>query len=285
MLRQYYHLTKPGIIYGNALTAVAGFLLGSKDHLPLILFLSMLIGLSLVIGSACVFNNIFDRDIDGKMARTNKRGMVTGEVSKTAALVYGAILFLIGVIILRHYTNEYALAAALVGFIVYVFFYTPLKRRTAHATLIGAIAGATPPVVGYAAVANRFDLGALVLFLILVFWQMPHFYAIAIRRLKDYQDAGVPVLPAKSGIKNTKIQILIYLIAFIFSAFALTIFGFTGYVYLAVMIVLSLIWLRFAIQGFYTSDDTAWAKKLFLFSLMVLTLWCVIIPIDMIFHH
>ena len=159
----------------------------------------------------------------------------------------------------------------------YLILYTPLKRKSVYGTIIGAVAGATPPVVGYVAVTNNFDTAALLLFFILVFWQMPHFYAIAIRRLDEYKAALIPVLPAKEGIHNTKIKMLAYILAFILATSALTYFKYAGYIYLTVMVLLGLWWLASGIKGFGSADDKIWAKKLFLFSLIVLTLFSVFV--------
>jgi len=155
--------------------------------------------------------------------------------------------------------------------ISYVFFYTPLKRRTIYSTLIGSIAGATPPVVGYCAVMGVFNIEALILFLILFFWQMPHFYAIAMYRLNDYSAASIPLLPIKKGTKVTKIHIVIYIVAFIITASLLTAFGFTGYIYLSVVLALGFIWLWRGIAGFKPdTNDALWAKDMFIFSLVIL---------------
>jgi protoheme IX farnesyltransferase len=280
MFKAYYQLTKPGIIYGNALPAIAGFLLASQGHFDIRLFLSMLIGLSLVIASGCVFNNIYDADIDARMDRTKNRAIVTGTISKKNAIYFGTILIGFGCFALVLLTNGAALFAAAVGFAVYVYLYTPLKRKTSWATLIGAVAGATPPVVGYVSVTNNYDAGALILFLILVFWQMPHFYAIAIRRLEDYKAANIPVLPLTKGVKFTKIAMLFYCAAFIIAAIHLTIYKYTGNVYAIIVLILGLSWLTIGISGFTSADDKKWAKKMFLFSLILLTVLCVIISID-----
>lgn len=272
MLKVYYHLTKPGIIYGNALTMAAGFFLAAKGHISWLLLISTLVGLSFVIASACVFNNIFDADIDAKMTRTQNRAMVKKIIPKNSAFIFGLILLLLGILGLNHPQNLLPLLTALLGFVVYVFFYTPLKRKTVHATLIGAISGATPPVVGYTSVVQRIDAGAIILFLILVFWQMPHFYAIAIRRQNDYAEADLPVLPIKKGVHAAKFQMLLYIIGFLVAAASLTYFKIAGYIYLSAASLLGLLWLRQAILGFQTADNTSWAKRVFLFSLIVLTL-------------
>jgi len=280
LFKKYYQLAKPGIIYGNALVAIGAFFLAEKGHFNATLFLAMLFGLCLIIASGCVFNNYFDRGIDAKMKRTKKRSLVTGEVPLTSALIYATALGAIGIILLATYTNILTLAAALVGLFFYVIVYGYTKRTTVYGTLVGSVAGAVPPVVGYCAVTNRFDAAALILFLILVIWQMPHFYAIAMFRHEDYAAARLPVLPVVHGNAITKVHLLAYIIAFALAAAALTFFGYTHFVYLAVMLLLSLYWLRQAIQGFSTNNDTLWARSVFRSSLIILTAFCVLIGIN-----
>ena len=174
-LHVYYELTKPGIIYGNALTAVAGFFLASSQDIDWRLLLAAVLGLSFVIASACVFNNYVDREIDARMTRTSSRALAAGHISPHYALLFGLALLVLGILVLHYYTTPLALWVATFGFVVYVFLYTPLKPRSASALYVGAIAGATPPVVGYVAVTNTFDLYTLVLFAALYVWQIPHF--------------------------------------------------------------------------------------------------------------
>jgi len=269
-IRAYYHLTKPGIIYGNTLAALAGFLLASKGHINFWLLLATLIGIALVVASACVFNNYIDRDIDSKMSRTKKRALATGEISGRSALTYATLLGITGFSVLITYTNYLTAFIGFVGFFAYIVLYGIGKRKTVHGTLIGTISGATPPVAGYCAVTNHFDAAALVLFLILVFWQMPHFYAIAIYRLKDYKAASIPVLPAVKGIHITKVSILLYIVGFIVAAVTLTLLGYTGYVYAAIIGLVGLAWIRLGLKEFKAADNTVWARKMFMFSLIVL---------------
>jgi heme o synthase len=269
-LQQYYLLTKPGIIYGNAITATGGFLLASKGHIDYGLLIATLLGISLVIGSACVFNNYIDREIDAKMARTKKRALVAGLISVPAAMVYATVLGLLGIGLLAIYTNLLTVFMGLAGLVVYVILYGITKRRTVHGTVVGSVAGAMPMVAGYTAVTNRFDSAALILFLIMVAWQMPHFYAIAIYRFKDYKAAGLPVLPVKKNIHAAKVQILLYIVAFIIATSLLTVYGYTGYVYLVIMGVIGFAWLYRGVQRFKTKDNTLWARKMFLFSLIVI---------------
>jgi len=281
MIKIYYQLTKPGIIYGNAITMIAGFFLASQGHIDWQLLLAALVGLSLIIASGCVFNNIADRDIDNRMERTKNRALVTGAISKQKAFIFGTILGLSGALTLYFTTNPLTLCVALVGLFVYVALYTPLKRLTMHATLVGAVAGAVPPVVGYCAVTNSLDLGAILLFLILVAWQMPHFYSIAIRRRDDYTQARIPVLSVKKGIYVTKINIMIYIMIFIMMLILLNVYGYAGLVYLGVMLLISLYWFLLAVKGLKPAiDDKAWAKKMFLFSLFVLLVFSLMVSIN-----
>lgn len=269
--KTYYQLTKPGIIYGNALTAAAGFLLAAGKHVHLLPFVELLLGMALVIASACVYNNYFDRDIDAKMARTKKRALVQGELSGRLALTYGTLLGVAGFTILVQYTNALTVLIGAIAWIDYVIFYTFSKRKTVFSTLIGSISGAAPIVAGYTAAVNRFDGGALLVGIIMVLWQMPHFYAIAIFRRSDYAAADLPVLTVVRGVKQAKYQIVGYIVAFLLATCALTVFGYAGYSYLIVMILLSLSWLLLAVRGFNAGDDVAWARKVFFRSLIVMT--------------
>lgn len=280
--RTYYLLTKPGIIRGNLLTAAAGFLLASGDDIRLGLLLAMLAGTSLVIASACVANNYIDRAIDAKMARTKGRAFVKGLVSARAAGVYSAILGLSGFLVLAVYVNWLTVLVGLVGWCFYVVVYSIGKRRSVHGTAIGSISGATPVVAGYTAASGRLDGGALILFLILVLWQMPHFYAIAMYRFDDYKAAGLPVLPVERGVRDAKRQIMWYIAAFTLAAASLTLFGYTGYVYLVVVLLLGLGWLRLGLKGLPPAGkraDGRWARQMFLFSLLVIAVLSLMIAV------
>jgi protoheme IX farnesyltransferase len=270
LIKTYYRLTKPGIIYGNMLTAAAGFLLAAKGHIDGWLLLALLAGMSLIIASACVFNNYIDRGIDRKMARTKRRALVAGTVSGRNALIYAGGLGVIGFAVLGAYTNWLVFAIGVVAFVDYVVLYGIAKRRSVHGTLVGAISGSAPVVAGYCAVTDRFDDGALILFLILACWQMPHFYAIAMYRFKDYMAAGLPVLPVKRGLQAAKLQIILYVIAFIIACASLTLFGYTGYVYLVVVTLAGLSWLWLGLKGFRSADDKRWGRQMFLRSLIVI---------------
>ena len=279
-VRIFYRLAKPGIIYGNLLPVIAGFFLASRGNINLALFIETALGISLVMGSACVFNNFIDRDIDKRMDRTKGRALASGKISARAALLYASMLGVLGFGTLLLFTNVLTTVIAGIGFVFYVILYGWAKRRSVHGTLVGSISGAVPPAVGYCAVSNHFGQGALLIFLALVFWQMPHFYAIATYRAKDYARAGLPVLPVKKSIQNTKWQILLYTVAFVITTIAFWVEGYTGYTYLLIMLGVGAWWLRRALAGFTASDDAAWARKMFFNSLIVLVIFTFALSVD-----
>ena len=273
-MRDYYQLTKPGIIYGNALPLAAGFFLASRGIIDWQLFVAVLVGLSLVIAGGCVFNNYIDRHIDAKMERTRNRALVTGRISSAHALIFGTVLLLLGCKILFVFTNLVTLSVALWGVFTYLALYTPAKPKTVYAVHIGSLAGAVPPVVGYTAVTGSLDLTALTLYLLLIAWQMPHFFSIALYRMEEYAAAGIPVFPLRHGVYKTKLAILAYIVAFMFATLTLGIVASLSFFYLLTSTLLGLGWLTLGIFGFKTLEDTKWARRMFFCSLIVLTVWC-----------
>lgn len=279
-LKRYYQLTKPGIIRGNVMTAAAGFFLASKGHIDIWLLIATLAGIAFIIASACVFNNYIDRDIDGIMTRTKNRALVTGAITGRRALIYATLLGIIGFSVLAAYTNLVTVLTGVVGIFSYVVLYGYYKRHSVHGTLVGSISGSTSLVAGYCAVTGRFDMLALLLFIIMAAWQMPHFYAIGIYKKKDYTEASLPILPVKRGIAVTKKHNLAYIIIFFISAVSLTVFGYTGYVYLVAMVITSTLWLRLAIKGFEVKDSIKYGHQIFGFSLLTLLIFSLMISID-----
>lgn len=278
----YYLITKPGIILGNLITVAAGFWLGSRGHFDFILFLQTLIGITLIIASACVFNNYIDRKLDKNMSRTKNRALVIGLIKEQHAMIYGSVLGIVGLAILLFFTNLLTAAIAAFGFFVYVCLYSIWKSRTVYGTAIGSIAGAVPPVIGYCSASGQFDSAAALLFGILVFWQMPHFFAIALMHLEDYKRANIPVLPVSKGIMQTKIHMLLYIIGFIPLAAMLTLLGYTGYFFLLLSTCLGLIWLGVCVKGLTSSNYQQWGRNMFRLSLVIITALCLAIPFDTI---
>jgi heme o synthase len=238
-----------------------------------------LLGTALVIAAGCVYNNYLDRHIDKKMQRTKKRALVSGAISPRQALIFATLLGILGFLILTLFTNALAVIIGIVGIVSYVAVYGFWKRRSDYGTLVGSIAGATPIVAGYCAASGHFDLGAILLALILATWQMPHFYAIAMYRSKDYKAADIPVLPLTRGNKAAKLQIIVYTALFLAASTSLTFFGYTGYIYLVVMSLLGITWLCLGVSGLKAPDDDAWARKMFMFSLITILCTSIMISI------
>ena len=281
MIKQYLQVTKPGIIFGNLISVVGGFLLASKGSIDYPLFLATLVGVSLVVASGCVFNNYIDRDIDKKMERTKNRVLVKGLIAPSVSLVYATALGIAGFALLYIGANPLAMWLAVMGFVVYVGVYSLyMKRHSVYGTLIGSLSGAAPPVIGYCAVTNEFDAGALILLAIFSLLQMPHYYAIAIFRFKDYQAANIPVLAVVKGISVAKNHITVYIVAFMVATLMLTLGGYAGYKYLIVAAAVSVWWLGMALRGYKAENDSVWARKLFVFSIVAITSLSVMMSID-----
>jgi protoheme IX farnesyltransferase len=208
------------------------------------------------------------------MARTKHRALVIGKIPPVNAIIYGLVLGIIGFWLLLTYTNNLTALVGAIGLFFYLVMYSFFKRRSWLGTVVGSVSGAAPISAGYTAVTGRFDQAALLLFLSMVFWQMPHFYAIAMYRFKDYQAAGLPVLPVKKGYKRTKLEILIYITAFTLATVALTVRHYTGYIYMAVMLAVGLYWLQEGIAGFKTPNEAKWARHMFFLSLITLLIFC-----------
>ena len=282
MFRRYWSVTKPGIIMGNFISVAGGFLLASKGDVDLWLMTATLIGLSLVIASGCAINNVIDRDIDIKMARTRTRVTVTGEMSGMAALCHGIVLGIMGFGLLIAYTTQVAVLFAAFGYFIYVGVYSLyMKRNSVYGTFIGSLSGAVPPVVGYCAVTGQFDMGALILLVMFSLWQMPHSYAIAIFRFKDYQAANIPVLPVAQGIDKAKRHIVLYIAIYTLVVMLLPINGYTGSAFMAVACTTSFWWLLMALRGYRRNIDVSgWARQVFAFSIINITALSIAMAVD-----
>ncbi|HEK9103225.1 heme o synthase [Bacillus pfraonensis] len=266
---------KTGIIKSNLVPMFAGLTLALYKYkispfekIPEIIF--AMIGSILIIGAAGAFNNLYDRDIDSIMDRTKNRPTVTGEISFKAVLWLGIFMTISGLAFLALTTYLAALLGFL-GLFLYVVPYTMWsKRRTIYNTEIGSISGAMPPLIGWAAMYPDITHPAIIgLFIIMIIWQMPHFYAIAIRKHDEYKAANVPMLPVVKGIKRTYIQTNVYLIILIIISFLL---GSLSIGLMLVSLLLSILWLALSIYGYKKMDSEKWAKSLFIFSLFHMTI-------------
>lgn len=268
--KDYYYLSKPGIIRGNLITAAAGYLFGSQLNVDWPTLIGLLSGLTFVIAGACATNNYLDRGIDAKMTRTAKRAVVAGRVSGRQAVVYAAIVTVLGLTVLTLSQNALTTGLAAFAWFAYVVLYGYAKRVTVHGTLVGCISGSIPLVAGYTAASGRFDIVAVQLSILMTAWQMAHFYGIALYRLKDYQAASIPVMPAVYGIRVTQWQVVGYIVAL---AACVAWMGQSGTLTPLVTIFILLLcaaWLLRAQTLLRSVSSEQWGRSVFLFSLVVM---------------
>jgi protoheme IX farnesyltransferase len=260
------------------LSGVAGFFLAaSLVTFSVTAFIGAVLGIAFIIASACVANNILDRDIDKRMKRTSKRDVASGTISITKAMIFSLVLGVIGFGFLALWTNILTLLLGVLAYIWYVAIYGIAKRTTPYSTIIGGVAGALPPMAGYTALTGRIDAAAIILFLILFFWQLPHFYAISMFRKADYAEAKLPVWAVTYGMKSTKRQIFISVVLYAITASLLTLCGYTGIIYLVLSSALSVYWVYRGIVLYRKVDDVKWARSMFGVSLLVLLAMIVLI--------
>ncbi len=281
LIKDYYHLLKPGIVRGNLITALAGYLLAAKGDIHLGKLLFVLIGFYLTLGSSCVLNNIIDRDIDSKMRRTKERALVKGTITVKQALIYSAVLMIIGTTLLYLYGSVATIIAGFIGWIFYIVIYSKFtKRQTVLGTLAGSVSGAMPPVAGYLAVSSSLDLAVILIFLSLVFWQMPHFFAISIMQQKDYSEAGIQVISVVYGIAKTRQLAISYILGFISVILITYLHGYTGKVFLISMLILSGWWLYYALKPVSKKNQLKWGLRVFRVSLGVLLVWSILLCLE-----
>jgi protoheme IX farnesyltransferase len=273
ILRDYFALTKPGII---ALLLVTGYCAMVVAHggLPGVgVSLLTAAGLFLSCGGANAINMWYDRDIDAVMARTRGRPLPAGRVRPEAALAMGFVMEAASFVLLWRTVNPLAAWLALAGFVYYVFIYTMwLKRRTPQNIVIGGGAGAFPPLVGWAAATGRIGLAAILMFLIILFWTPPHFWALALFKQDDYRRAGVPMMPVVRGELATKWQMLGYTVVLLVASLLLYWTKVVGVYYFAAAWILGLVFVGYALFQFREqAPEVKWAKRTFRFSLIYLT--------------
>lgn len=283
--RDYVQLTKPGITLSNLMTTFAALWLASYGYPNWKLALFTMLGTALVIMSGAALNNFYDRDLDKKMKRTQNRAVATGRISARNAILLGIGLLLAGVTVLAVYANPLAAVWGLIGHIFYVLIYTPLKRVTTLNTVIGGISGAAPPVIGWVAVTGTMDMTAWLLFLVLFLWQPPHFLALAMLKTEEYRAGNLPMLPVVKGFAETKRQMMLWGSVLFPASLLLFVHASLGYVYLLIMGVMGIVCMVLLFQGFKTKDDLTWARKLFGFSILYLTVFCAAIVISTMVNY
>jgi protoheme IX farnesyltransferase len=280
LIKNYYELCKPNVVLMMLLCALVGIILASDTLLPLIEILVPLVGIGLCSGSAAAINQIIDREADAEMARTDKRPIPQGEISVTNASIFAFVIGVLGVLILIYFVNSLTAILTIFALGGYAFIYTIfLKRATPQNIVIGGLAGAAPPLLGWASVTNTIEPNALILVLIIFIWTPPHFWALAIYRKDDYAKQSIPMLPVTHGVAFTKLQIVLYtIILFLVSLFPYIVLM-SGTIYLTSAIILSSLFLFYSIR-LYLSDDDKYAMQTFWYSIYYIFLIFIALIVD-----
>lgn len=283
--RDYYEMTKPKVVLLLLLTALVGMCLAVDGALPIIPLMAGMIGIGLLSSSAAVINHVVDRNIDSKMARTYNRPVPKGKVTPRKALIFAGVLCVVGYVILELWVNRITALLTLASLVGYACIYTMyLKRATPQNIVIGGLAGAAPPLLGWTAMTGEVHANALLLVLIVFTWTPPHFWALAIHREKDYAKAEIPMLPVTHGVEFTKTSILGYTILLGLICLMPYLIGMSGLIYLIGATALNIIFLYYAWKLKYASDEHT-AMQTFKFSILHLMLLFVILLVDHYFKY
>lgn len=269
-LSHFLALTKPRLNSLVVASAGVGFWLGAPGPLDVVTALHLLAGTALVAGSAAALNQVEERDIDARMTRTRMRPLPASHVTPFEARLFGALLGVAGLVYLALWAHPLAAAVALATLLSYVWIYTPLKRRTTWATVVGAVPGALPPVIGWTAARGALGVDALVLFGIVFFWQLPHFHALCWLYRDDYNRAGLPLLAARDPDgRRTALHALGYAVALVPVSLMPVAVGLAGTGYVAVAAPLGCLFVLLAAR--FLRQRTEWrARCLFVGSLVYL---------------
>ena len=269
--QDYYELTKPRVVMLIVFTAIVGMFVSVPGWPGVSALVFGTLGIGLASSSAAVFNHILDARIDIQMMRTRGRPLPQGKLTERSALVFATILCIISMLILVLLVNPLTAILTFVSLIGYAVVYTVwLKRATPQNIVIGGAAGAAPPVLGWTAVTNEIEAGALLLFLIVFVWTPPHFWALAIARKEEYAKVDIPMLPVTHGEAYTRLHILLYTILLALVTILPYLIGMSGIIYLLTAIVLDAYFLYYAIRMFREPDDVELPMNTFRFSISYL---------------
>jgi len=279
---ELFDLAKPGIVGLTLVAALTGIYFGNHGVMPhwgLIFWTFLTLGLA--TAGSCMFNNYYDRDIDQLMHRTHSRALAAGLVSERMVLCIALLLAILPLVLMALMVNPLTALVTTVGVVGYAGVYTMwMKRSTPWANQFGGIAGAVPPMVGYAAVTGDLGAPAWILFAIMVVWQQPHALSLALKYREDYARANGPVIPVACGIQATKVRIAIYALALIPVAILPYVFGMAGIWYLLISILLSSMFLFMAVR--FLRSKQACDMRVFAFSIVYLILLFCAMVIDSI---
>ena len=280
--RDFVALAKPRLNLLVVASTLVGYAMAPGEPLGLVAVTAMLLGTGLVAGGASAFNQVFERDLDALMRRTRTRPLPDQRLQPVEGVLFGTAITLAGLLMIVAASNLLAGAVALATLLSYVAVYTPLKRKTSFGTVIGAIPGALPPIIGWAAVEGSLSLQAWSLFGIMFLWQLPHFLAIAWMYREDYARAGYPMLPVlEPDGRSTGRQSVVYSAALVPLSLAPTLMRMTGTIYFAGALVLGLAFLYLALK-FARTRSVGDARRVFFASIVYLPLLWILMIVDKI---
>lgn len=278
--RDYLELTKPRVVMLLMLTAIVGMFMATPGMVPLDVLLLGSAGMAFAMAAAAAVNHVVDQRIDSIMARTENRPIARGKISSQRAIAFAAVLSVASMFILSFFINPLTAFLTLFGIVGYAFIYTMyLKRATPQNIVIGGLAGAIPPLLGWTAVTNSVDPHSLLLVLIVFIWTPPHFWALAIHRRDEYARAGIPMLPVTHGIEYTKTSVLHYTVLLALCTLLPYLTGMSGVIYLVSTLILNSVFLYYALKLKYAPNPGT-AMKTFGYSIVYLMCLFVALLID-----
>jgi protoheme IX farnesyltransferase len=280
--RDYYELCKPNVVWLMVVTAIVGMCMATPGVVPIDIVIFASAGIALCAGSAAAINHLADQHIDGVMARTSGRPLVKGKIDSQGAAIFAFVLGSLGMFVLLTRVNALTAWLTLASLVGYAFVYTfYLKRATSQNIVIGGLAGAMPPLLGWTAVTNEVTGHGLLLVLIIFVWTPPHFWALAFARKEEYAKVDIPMLPVTHGRRYTAVQSLLYTLALFVVALLPVATGLSSWIYLIGALVLGGLFIRHALTVLRTMDNKD-AMKMFWFSIVYLLL---IFPLMLIDHY
>lgn len=278
--RAYYELCKPRVVALMLITTLVGMLLATPVMVQWPILIFGIVGIGLTAAAGAITNQLVDRHIDALMRRTQGRPIPAGKVSPGIAASLAVVFATIGLLLLLIFVNPLTAILTFLSLVGYALIYTVfLKRATPQNIVIGGLAGATPPLLGWTAVTGHMDYGGLLLVLIIFIWTPPHFWALAIYRVDEYAKANIPMLPVTHGIAYTKLNILLYTILLVVISILPVVVAMSGLIYLIGTLILDAIFLYWVIKLKY-SENPKVAMQTFSYSIIYLMLLFVVLLVD-----
>ena len=287
MIKTFFMMMKPRIALLVIITIYIRYYLGLRyiglimvEQESIIKFINLAIGVFLTSSCSAIFNQYFEVELDSKMSRTMARPLPAKKINKNTALILAIFLAVFGLLYLYYLINSITAFIAFLTIFSYVFIYTPLKTRSKWNTIIGSFPGALPPVGGWTAATGEIQIPALILFLILFCWQIPHFLSLAIIYKDDYKKAGFKMLPSISkNLDSTLFQIIFFTVALIVSSIGIYLLNLTSFVYMLGAVVLGIVFLLYSSNILFEQSNEQ-VRKLFIFSIIYLPLLMILIILD-----